>query len=143
MIRRVSTAVAVLALLLVACGDDDDAEETSDTTEPTSETSSAAGGDDYGSGGGGDGSATGKGVTIVDFAFDPSTIEVDAGSTVTWTNEDGVTHTVTAGAPGSAEETFDESLDGAATAEVTFDEAGTFPYFCAIHTDMTGEVVVS
>lgn len=143
MIRRLSTAVAVLALLLAACGDDDDAEETSDTTEPTSETSSAAGGDDYGSGGGGDGSANGKGVTIVDFAFDPSTIEVAAGSTVTWTNEDGVTHTVTAGAPGSAEETFDESLDGGATAEVTFDEAGTFPYFCAIHTDMTGEVVVS
>ena len=143
MIRRLSTAVAVLALLLAACGDDDDADETSDTTEPTSETSSAAGGDDYGSGGDGDGSANGKGVTIVDFAFDPSTIEVDAGSTVTWTNEDGVTHTVTAGAPGSTEETFDESLDGGATAEVTFDEAGTFPYFCAIHTDMTGEVVVS
>ena len=144
MIRRLSASVAVLALLFTACGDDDTAEEASDTTESTSATTGAAGADrdDYG-GGGGDGSSTGTGVTILDFAFDPSTIEVDAGSTVTWRNDDGVTHTVTAGAPGSAEETFDESLDGGATAEVTFDEAGTFPYFCAIHTNMTGEVVVS
>ena len=143
MIRRLSAGVAVLALLLAACGDDDD-EVSSDTTEPTSETTDAGvgSGDDYG-GNGGDRRAAGTAVAIVDFAFDPSTIEVGAGSTVTWTNEDGVTHTVTAGTPGSAEETFDESLDGGASAEVTFDEAGTFPYFCAIHTDMTGEVVVS
>ena len=139
MIRRLSAGVAVLALLLAACGDDDD-EESSDTTESTSETTNAGDdGDDDGS----DGSAAGTAVTIVDFAFDPSTIEVGAGSSVTWTNDDGVTHTVTAGTPGSAEETFDESLDGGATAEVTFDDAGTFPYFCAIHTNMTGEVVVS
>lgn len=82
-------------------------------------------------------------ITIQDFAFEPATAEVSAGSTITWTNEDGVTHTVTAGSPGAAEGTFDDSLDAGASAEVTFDEPGSYPYFCAIHPTMTGEVVVS
>ena len=134
MIRRLSTILAVLGLLLAACGDDD-ADEASETTIAVDET-----GDE---GEVSDESADGAAVTIVDFAFEPSTIEVSAGSAVTWTNDDGVTHTVTAGEPGAAEETFDESLDSGGTAEISFDEAGTFPYFCAIHPDMTGEVVVS
>lgn len=96
--------------------------------------------EDDGDGGGEEASSS---VTIQDFAFDPATIEVAAGATITWTNEDGVTHTVTAGEPGSAEDTFDQTLDAGATAEISFDEAGTYPYFCAIHPSMTGEVVVS
>ena len=82
-------------------------------------------------------------VSIRDFSFQPETIEVETGTTVTWTNEDGVAHTVTAGTSGAAEGTFDESVDAGETAEVAFDEAGTFDYFCAIHPTMTGQVVVS
>lgn len=91
--------------------------------------------------GGGGGSAAS--VTIQDFAFAPDTIEVAAGSTITWTNEDGVTHTVTAGEPGNQQDDFDETVNTGAEAEITFDDAGTFAYFCSIHPNMTAEVVVS
>lgn len=90
-----------------------------------------------------DGEEQDAAVTIQNFAFDPDSIEVDAGSTITWTNEDGVTHTVTAGEPGSAEDTFDQTLDAGDSVDIDFDGPGTYPYFCAIHPSMTAEVVVS
>lgn len=93
----------------------------------------------------GDAAASGDGasVSISDFAFQPDAIEVGAGATVTWTNEDGVPHTVTAGTPDAGGDAFDERVDAGGTAEVGFDETGTFDYFCAIHPTMTGQVVVS
>lgn len=96
-------------------------------------------------GAGDEGASAGGGaaVAISDFAFDPETIEVSVGDTVTWTNEDGVAHTVTAGSSGAATDEFDEAFDAGDSAEVTFDEAGTFDYFCAVHPTMTGQVVVS
>lgn len=72
-------------------------------------------------------------------AFFPKSIEVPAGTTVTWTNEEVIAHTVV-------------DVDGAFGSEVlglgdsfthTFEEAGTFEFFCDIHTGMRGEVIVS
>lgn len=150
MTRRLFGTLAALALLLAACGDDDDtaadrpdqdpAQDEPAEDDPAATTSSTAAGTDDASGGGEQATAA---VTIAGFAFEPPSIEVAAGDTVVWTNEDGVAHTVTAGEPGAAQDTFDESLDAGATAEISFDEAGTYPYFCAIHPSMTGEVVVS
>ena len=134
--RRLLTALAALALLLTACGDDDDAAE---APAPTSAGEDAADAD----GAGDDAPADGTAVVISDFAFDPETVEVAAGDTVTWTNDDGVAHTVTAGSSGAATDDFDEAIDAGESAEITFDEAGTYDYFCAIHPTMTGEVVVS
>ena len=136
MIRRLCILLAVTGLLLAACGDDD-ADETSDASETTTVDD---GGEDTAAG---DGTSADAAVIIADFSFEPASIETSTGAAVTWTNEDGVTHTVTAGEPGSPADAFDESLDSGDTAEVTFDEAGTFPYFCSIHPNMTGEVVVS
>ncbi len=119
MTRPLITIMAVAVLLLTGCGDDD--------TDDTDDTGSTSDSD----------------VTIINFEFDPATIEVTAGSTVVWTNEDGVTHTVTAGSPGSASGEFDETLDAASSAEITLDGTGTIDYFCAIHPTMTGQVVVS
>lgn len=89
------------------------------------------------------GTSSGAAVTAENFAFSPSSTEVAAGATVTWTNNDSVQHTVTAGEPGSETGEFDEPLEAGGTAEVTFDSAGTFMYFCKIHPSMTAEVVVS
>ena len=86
-------------------------------------------------------SAAGTEATIKTFMFEPDPLEVDAGTTVTWTNEDDILHTVTSAK--GAKPSFDEDLDGAGTtAEVTFDEAGTFEYICAVHDGMEGRVVV-
>lgn len=78
-------------------------------------------------------------VTIVDFAFEPATLEVSAGATVSWTNTGAVVHTVTAdnGAFNSGE------MSPGATVTGTFNTPGTFTYHCSIHPDMTGTLIVA
>src|SRR5215212_6574164 len=78
-------------------------------------------------------------VSIVDFAFQPASIEVPAGSTVTWTNTGAVTHTVTAddGAYDSGQ------LKPGTSFSQTFTTPGTYTYHCEIHPQMTGTVVVT
>ena len=78
-------------------------------------------------------------VGIVDFAFDPSSVAVDAGATVTWTNQGPSAHTVTAD-----DGSFDSgTLNAGASFSFTFTSAGTVPYHCTIHPNMVGSVVVS
>jgi plastocyanin len=139
MTRRALALTAALVLLSGACGDDDSGEDADPTTTTTAAPADAPSDDEPAD----DEPAGGDAVTIAGFAFDPSTVEVTAGATVTWTNEDGVAHTVTAGEPSTPEDTFGESVDPGSRADITFEEAGTFPYFCTIHPSMTGEVVVS
>jgi plastocyanin len=98
------------------------------TTSPTSSTSSAS-----------TPGATSDAVTIKGFAFDPTPLDVKVGDTVTWTNQDGATHTVTA-ADGSF---TSEDLDQGATFSHEFDAAGTVDYVCSIHPGMKATVVVS
>jgi plastocyanin len=77
-------------------------------------------------------------VSISNFAFDPDSVTIQVGDTVTWTNNDGTAHTATA-IGGS----FDTGNIGpGASDSVTFDTAGTFAYVCSIHPQMTGTVVV-
>jgi plastocyanin len=77
-------------------------------------------------------------VTIANFAFDPATVTVNVGDSVTWTNDDGTAHTATAG-----DGSFDTgNIGGGQSATVTFDTAGTFAYVCSIHPQMAGTVVV-
>lgn len=73
-------------------------------------------------------SSAGSSVQIKDLAYSPSNLEVAAGSTVTWTNSDGASHTVTF--DGDAVEDSDQLKKGDAF-EATFDEAGSYSYVCA------------
>ncbi len=76
-------------------------------------------------------------VSIKNFAFDPPTITIKTGTTVTWTNDDSVSHTVT------SDGNFDSgTLDRGETFSHTFDEEGTFSYICTIHPRMTGKIIV-
>ena len=78
-------------------------------------------------------------VNISDFAFAPNVLEVTAGTTVTWTNNDGANHTVTAD-----DGSFDSgSIGSGGTFSVTFDTPGTYAYHCNIHGNMTATVVVT
>lgn len=73
------------------------------------------------------------------YMFDPPAIEVDAGTTVTWTNHDDFPHNVTLLA--GSEESKDVPIGESAT--ITFDEPGEFPYQCSFHpSQMQGRVVV-
>ena len=86
--------------------------------------------------------AGGAAVTYKSFQIDPKSIEIKAGQVVTWTNGDSSAHTVTAGTPGTKSGVFDQKLAANGTAKVTFDKAGTFDYFCELHTTMVGKVIV-
>jgi len=76
--------------------------------------------------------------------FVPYEVTVDVGSEVTWSNDDSAAHTVTSGsAADGSSGIFDSSLFMAGTTfSHTFDEAGTFPYYCMVHPWMTGMVSV-
>jgi len=77
-------------------------------------------------------------VKIQDFAFNPATITVKKGDTVTWQNSDSATHRVV-----SDDGTFDlgDQASGA-TVKFTFTKSGTFNYHCSIHSSMKGVVIV-
>jgi plastocyanin len=71
------------------------------------------------------------------YVFEPKTIEVEAGATVTWTNDDNFTHTVQVDGQEDHKVEQDESVS------IAFDTPGTYHYVCTLHRqDMDGEVIV-
>jgi plastocyanin len=71
------------------------------------------------------------------YRFDPKTIEVDAGATVTWRNEDNFTHSV------EVEGRDDMKVEPGESVSITFSKPGTYDYVCTLHShDMRGEVIV-
>lgn len=77
-------------------------------------------------------------VSISGFSYSPGSVTVTVGDTVTWTNSDAQAHTATAD-----DGSWDTgSISNGASGTVTFSTAGTFPYHCAIHPEMTGTVIV-
>ena len=82
--------------------------------------------------------ATPNTVLIKGFAFDPVTLTVAKGTTVTWMNMDSASHTVVATGM-----TFRSgNLNNGQSFAHTFNETGTFEYKCGIHPSMSGKVKV-
>ena len=82
-------------------------------------------------------------VQVKVFQFKPGRVDVKAGSSVTWLNQDDISHTVTSGTPESPTGAFDAALAGQGTRTmVTFAERGVYSYFCSRHQAMRGEVRV-
>jgi plastocyanin len=78
-------------------------------------------------------------VKIDNFSFGPMTMTVAAGTTVTWTNNDDVPHTVVS----DDKTTFkSRALDTGEKFSYTFTKPGTYSYFCSVHPKMTAEIVV-
>ena len=77
-------------------------------------------------------------IDIQGFAYSPSSITINVGDTIVWTNYDSASHTVT-----SNDGTFDSGgISTGSTFSFTFTNAGTFNYFCSPHPNMTGSVTV-
>ncbi len=109
------TVLAAVALTLAAC---------SSSTQPKTVGSSK----------------TGTTITIQNFAFNPATLSVHPGQRIVVTNEDGVTHTLTADS--GAFTTGD--ISGGQTVHFNApSKAGTYHYRCNIHQFMTGTLIVS
>ena len=109
-------ALAVLALAATACSPGT-APPAADAAQPAAET-----------------------VTMADLAYSPAQLEVPAGATVTWVNEDQAPHTVTFDGDAVA---GSDTLETGDEFSATFDEAGTYAYVCAIHPEMKATVTVA
>src|SRR5687767_3578072 len=82
---------------------------------------------------------SGSGVAVQAFVYDSAEITVPVGTTVTWTNNDPVAHTVT-----DVNQAWDSGLfDEGQTYSMTFTAPGTYDYYCIPHPMMIGRVVVS
>ena len=132
--RRVTVVAAgivgllVITLLIVGCGG------SSATTIPETGSGSTTAGSPTTSGGQ---DATIQ-VVMTNRTFDPVTVSIEVGDTVTWTNQDAPKHDVVA-----ENGEFKSSLfDTGGTYSYTFTEAGTYPYHCSIHPGMIGTVIV-
>ncbi|MFD4833105.1 cupredoxin domain-containing protein [Streptomyces uncialis] len=128
---RSRAAVAVLAVLclpLAACSGGGGGGNTPPPATPATPSATGPSG------------STRAALVIRDFAFVPADLPVAPGGRVTVTNEDSVTHTVTA-AGGDAFDTGD--IAPGATATFTAPgERGSYPYTCTIHPSMLGTLVV-
>jgi plastocyanin len=85
--------------------------------------------------------STANQVTISGFAF--SALTVPMGTTVTWKNNDSMSHTATSDA--SSAFAFDTGViaAGATSTGIAFTQAGTFTYHCSIHSSMHGSITVT
>jgi plastocyanin len=78
-------------------------------------------------------------IKIDNFSFGPMTVTVAAGTTITWTNDDDVPHTVVS----EDHTTFkSRALDTGEKFSYTFTKPGEYPYFCSVHPKMTAKIVV-
>jgi plastocyanin len=76
-------------------------------------------------------------VVITSDGFSPAEIVVTKGTTVTWINRDEAIHTIT-----SEYGTGSDELNKNDSYSHTFNNPGSFSYFCSIHPEMKGIVVV-
>jgi plastocyanin len=110
MTRLLLPTVAALALVAGGCGGSGESDEAVATTEVTMAKS---------------------------YVFEPKKIEIEAGETVTWTNDDNFTHTV------QVDGQEDHKVEQGESVSIAFDTPGTYHYVCTLHEqDMDGEVIV-
>lgn len=76
-------------------------------------------------------------VSIKNFAFNLTPLNIKTGTTVTWTNNDPMPHQIKSDTFNSA------ALSSGQTFSFTFSAAGQYDYSCAIHPSMHGQIIVS
>ncbi len=75
-------------------------------------------------------------ISIKNFAFDPATLNISAGTKVIWTNNDSVAHRIS-GTGFQSTDFYNGQKYG-----FTFTAAGTYDYICSIHPSMKGQIIV-
>ena|SRR5919198_1470966 len=124
--RLLVISSAVLALAAAGCGGGGGGGTTS---APASSAPATSGG--------------GSKVAMKNIQFNPKTLTVNKGATVTWTNEDSVSHDVTKqSGPGPNFSSGTGNIGGGGTYQQTFNTPGTIHYVCTVHPGMTGTIVV-
>ncbi|MGY5149710.1 MAG: plastocyanin/azurin family copper-binding protein [Candidatus Nitrosopumilus sp. bin_68KS] len=85
------------------------------------------------------------GCEVTNECYLPYSVTISKGDTVSWSNDDTAAHTVTSGSPSEGPDgNFDSSLVmSGAVYEFTFEQTGSYDYFCMVHPWMTGIVQVN
>lgn len=78
-------------------------------------------------------------VPIISFAFNPKTLTINKGDTVIWTNNDSAPHDVKGTNYGKLSS---PTLSKGGQYSFTFNEIGTFDYYCSIHPMMRASIIV-
>jgi len=141
---RLATCAALLVLTGAACASGDEAQSDADALQTTvTETASPTA----------DAPAGGPTITIKLIAFKPTDIQLAAGGTVTWRQDDVATHTVTSGrveqtggtATAKPDGRFDSgNITKGQTFQFSFAEPGAYPFYCAVHpATMTGVITAT
>jgi plastocyanin len=113
------SSLLLLVMVLTACGSQAPAPGASTTSVPVVSGSEAK-------------------VEISGFAFNPATVTIKVGETITWTNLDTAAHTIAA----SDNSWSSGNVAKGASFSHTFETAGSFDYICGIHPSMKGTVIV-
>ena len=134
MTKLLALMLACLALGLAACGGDDD----------SGGSDSSGGGDSSGQSGGG-ASGGGASVSMQNIQFDPKDISVNAGETITFTNDESIPHDVhkQSGPGGDYSSGGDGGMQQGDTFELKLDKPGTYQFVCHVHAPgMAGTITV-
>jgi plastocyanin len=125
--RRIALVLcAVGALAVAGCGGSDNSSTSTSSGSTSAASSSSSGG--------------GVAVKMQNIAFDPKDVTVKVGQKVTWTNDDSVSHNVTAQSGASFKS---KDFGNGGTFSFTPDKAGTIKYVCTIHPGMTATLTVT
>jgi len=140
---RLIAAAALSVLALAGCGGSGDGEsmDHSGMDHSTMGRSESSAGAATTAGGSATGAPAKAAITISDFAFSPATLTVAPGATITVTNKDAVKHDVD-----SADRTSFSTDPVGEGGTFTFTapmKPGTYGYFCSVHPNMKGTLIVA
>ena len=122
--------LAMLLLLLMSVSCMNDSDQSTSGTENGQDNTVAQNGDEIQ-------------IELRGFRFNPDMVTIKQGTTVTWVNEDGAAHTVVSGVRDNKSGLFDSgNISSGSTFSYTFNEKGTFDYFCEPHSGMDGTILV-
>jgi plastocyanin len=82
--------------------------------------------------------------SLTEIVYDPNPVQISTDDTIRWTNDDSQPHSATSGENAQADGRFDSGIMAPTTIfERTFTEPGEYPYFCILHPNMLGTVIVT
>jgi plastocyanin len=116
--------IMTAAVIVASCGSSSNTTATTPTSPSTSTTGTPV-------------SVVSGADRLTTTAYNPNPLTISAGTTVTWTNQDSITHTAT-----SDTGVFGGTLAPSAQFSFTFQNKGTFTYHCTIHPNMVGTITV-
>jgi plastocyanin len=123
--RRLAVLLLVVPLVLGACGDDEPAPTDTGAGKPFTDHT-------------GQDEVT---VSVRDNSFVAPYVTVSVGTTVTFENRGRNQHDVVPSKDGAFDEVPTDDLQPGHSADVRFDEPGTYPYYCSLHGTKTAGMV--